>query len=606
MQIISFVVDAVPEHYFKAELLLFSLEKFAKQPKEHILVQCTNYVDETFISFLTRKGYQHCVIEPYLDKKYCNKIRQLDNLVGKECDGVFLLDIDMFVLEQLLIRDKDSFWGKIVDGPNPPIEIFRRIFSTAGICLPKTVNTDCITDGGKTIATNFNGGLYYIPYHYLAILNRLWKKWANWIYLRPELFDNEKQYNHIDQISMALSLAESDIPYKTLSSNYNFPIHKKAKLNSFLSQQRISILHYHWLITPFGMIDETKVTSKEAIEAINTANTAIRCEQNFEFFSSYKRACISKPEKTELNIGFTEALTKLVAPLNRRYKLILHAGTPKTGTTSLQFFMDRKRKELSEEGILYPNHYSDTFAPKHQWLTSHLKNTNADGFLLDLDIVIKSVNNNTHTIFLSSEGIFNHWWDFPAKSKALLAELTTCFDVSLWVWFREPFSFVESLYRQYIKNPQIQKVKCYGKNLSLEEMLEDDWFVRHLDYLGFLYECEALFGRNNVETFVYSEDIISAACNKLDFFYTENTGSLRENISLSTAAIDILRIINRYPLSIEEKKHTLSHVNALNEILAIHSTEELVNEAIKSKVAEMTALVQCELLKRTQRATAQG
>jgi hypothetical protein len=595
MQIISFTVDKIPEHYFKAELLLFSLHKFAKHPKEHILVQCVTGVDEKFKSFLRLKGYRYCVIEPYLDKKFCNKIPQIDNLISEKCDGVFLLDIDMFVLEPLMISDKDSFWAKIVDFPNPPMRTFKKIFKKAGISLPALVNTDFIVDHEKTIATNFNGGFYYIPYHYLAILNRLWKKWADWIYLRPKLFRKKYHRDHIDQISMALSVAESDITYKTLPSNYNFPIHENIKPNFFLPKEKIYALHYHWLISPFGMIDETKVTVKEAVEAIRRANTAISRQQHFEFFASYKRACIPGPKKTNACLRFTKALTKLIGPRNRRYKLILHAGTSKTGTTSLQFFMDRQRNALLKEGILYPKHYIDTYAPKHQWLIPHLVNANTRGFLKDFKIVISGVENNTHTIFLSTEGIFNHWWDFPRESKALLAELTNSFDVFLWVWFREPLSFVKSLYGQYMKNPRIKGVKCYGKSLSLEEILKDDWFAQHLDYLGFLYECEMLFGSNNVETFVYDGDIIMATCKKLGFSCPENRNNFRENISLSAAAVDILKIINRYPLSNEEKDNALLHVNSLNEILRNHSAETIVNEEARKKVGEMTALVQYEL-----------
>lgn len=65
---------------------------------------------------------------------------------------------------------------------------------------------------------------------------------------------------------------------------------------------------------------------------------------------------------------FAKKLTVITTPISRRLKLILHAGTPKSGTTSLQFFMAKNRKELKEKGILYPDHFlKNVYAPKHQW-----------------------------------------------------------------------------------------------------------------------------------------------------------------------------------------------------------------------------------------------
>ena len=596
---ISFLVDALSEHYFKAELLLFSLEKFAKVSKNQVIVQCTDRVDKHFISFLVKNNYRYSIVKPYLDGKYCNKIMQLEILLEEDCGGCFLLDIDMFVLAPLSVDDTKSVWGKIVDAPVPPLPILENIFSKAGVAIHGLVDSDWILDKGKTIGTNFNGGFYYIPRDQIAEIYKLWKKWAEWLFLKPELFENQKQRNHIDQISMALALSESGIAYKQLVSNSNFPIHYGLPLRLFQPKEEISVLHYHSLITPFGLLDEKQISSNEhAVAAIRKANQAISSKKDFEFFESYKKSCIRKHKKTKTANKFAEQLNNLVANANlpKRLKLILHAGTPKTGTTSLQFYLDRERNTLLENGILYPSHVSETYAPKHQWLVRNLLGSDSNSLLKNIERVLEEVNDNTHTIFISTEGLYNHWWDFSDDSKYLLSELGVCFDVSVWVWFREPLSFLESLYRQNLKNPQMKTIKCYGQDLSFKEMLSDDWFIRHLDYLGFIYECEKIFGDNHVKLFKYDGDTVLATCKALDIPFIERKEAVRENIGLSTATIDLLRIVNRYPLSVEEKKSVLPSIENLNKILHKYSNEQLSDDSDKVAIENMTALMSNKII----------
>ena len=592
MNVISFLVDGLSEHYYKAELLLFSLDKFAKVSKDQIIVQCTNRVDGEFLSFLTHNNYRYCVVEPYLDKKYCNKITQLEILLGEDCEGGVLLDVDMFVLAPLDVDDTKSVGGKIVDAPVPPLPILKKIFSEAGTYIPDLADPDWVLDNAKTIETNFNGGFYYIPRGQIAEIYRLWKKWAEWLFLKPDLFENQKQRNHIDQISMALSLAESGISYKQLTSNMNFPIHYDIPLRSFQPQKVISVLHYHSLITPFGLLDETQISNNEyAVAAIRKANKAISSKKDFYFFELYKKSSLKKLEKTKTSKNFGKELRILAAKVPKRLKLVLHAGTPKTGTTSLQFYLDGKRNVLLESGILYPSHVSKTYAPKHQWLVRDLLASDSESLLDNMEKVLVEVNDNTHTLFISTEGIYNHWWDFPNESRCLLSELSSCFDVAVWVWFREPLSFLESFYRQNIKNPQLSTIKCYGKDLSFKEMLADAWFIRHLDYLGFIYECEHVFGDNQIKSFKYVGNTILAACEELNLPFIERKEAVRENIGLSAATIDLLRVINRYPLSIEEKKSVLPYIESLNKIVHKYSDNQLSDESDRIAIENMTALM---------------
>ena len=103
-------------------------------------------------------------------------------------------------------------------------------------------------------------------------------------------------------------------------------------------------------------------------------------------------------------------IKKLGLSSELKLKLILHVGTPKTGTTSLQSYFDRNQRKLRNKGILYPHNLQKlqrSSAPRHQWFEKNLVVTHLDFFLENFKNIISQVNVDTHTIILSSEGIYN-------------------------------------------------------------------------------------------------------------------------------------------------------------------------------------------------------
>jgi hypothetical protein len=98
-------------------------------------------------------------------------------------------------------------------------------------------------------------------------------------------------------------------------------------------------------------------------------------------------------EKSKLH--FIKELTGLLAPFKQsleqlklqKLKLVIHVGTPKTGTTSLQTYLDKKQRKLRGKGILYPHNLDklqNTAAPKHQWFEKNLVTVNLDSLLENL------------------------------------------------------------------------------------------------------------------------------------------------------------------------------------------------------------------------------
>jgi len=117
-------------------------------------------------------------------------------------------------------------------------------------------------------------------------------------------------------------------------------------------------------------------------------------------------------------IDLVKELTDLLKPFEQlkggKLQFIIHAGTPKTGTTSIQTYLDKKQSKLRRKGVLYPHNLDkvqNPTAPKHHWFEKNLVSSHVEFFVENFKNIISQIQENTHTIILSSEGIYNYWWD---------------------------------------------------------------------------------------------------------------------------------------------------------------------------------------------------
>lgn len=559
----SMVVDTQPLHPYKAHILLLTLERFGLVPRERIIVQCTERVPVAVRASFTRNGYTVRDIAPYLDKMHCNKIAQLDYFMGvipaaeKAAGiGVFLLDLDLGVLSPLDVPNRQVVWGKIVDAPNPPLSTLQRIFSVAGVEPSEIVSCDWET--GRTVATNFNGGVLYIPFTTATAVRTSWRRWAEFLFSRPELFDEPSQRRNIDQISFAMMTVSEKIPYRHLTANWNFSCHHlNRKPRTYDAKSPIHILHYHDFLDRYGLIAPTLNFSDSPIDsAVKQLNTALGEWNDPTFFDLYKRHCAEQVVDAIPSIRTSLFPKDFLARMHlngTRRKLVLHAGATKTGTTSLQWYLDSQRVVLAGDGIWYPpSSHLKGKEPKHQRLVLVLMGADEAAFVECIQEALRDMPESAHTVILTTEGIYNHWRDYPPQAKGLLRHLADLFDFEMCVWFREPVSFATSLYAQYLTNPQMPgpQANVYGRDIGFEEAMRDNWFRGQLDFLGFYYEARALFGQDRVTPFLYSGNTIEtflahyAVRQKRAVRMAE--AARRENSGLSAAGVRLMRSVNRW------------------------------------------------------------
>lgn len=319
---------------------------------------------------------------------------------------------------------------------------------------------------------------------------------------------------------------------------------------------------------------------------IEALNEILAQSDALELYAEYKRslaeaalAGIAEVRSEEL-----EAAAARWNALPRRPRFIVHAGTSKTGTTALQRILYDARASLAQQGTWYPPNV-DPGNPKHQTIVRHLREGDVRAFGRYVEAVLAETPDTTQTVVLSAEGIANHWWDFPAISKAALERFARAFDVELWLCFRDPESYLVSLCAQLIRNPPALLVE--GKDLGLGEMLEDPWFTRHADYLGLTYQMRGVFGAQTIRAFEYAPGEAQSIAARIGV--SEPVAAPALNAALRAAGVALTRIVNRYPLEVAERARVVASIEQIDAIIGERSPPFLASDAERRRIRQLTS-----------------
>jgi hypothetical protein len=232
----SFVVDAPGRYGYQAYLLTRSLIEFGGVSPDQISAYLVAGTDGAVDDALRAHSISTRWVEPF-GHPYCNRLQQLACLTSIRSDWFVLLDTDMFAIRPLELPPGDEVvWGKMVDAPNPPVDILGSIYERAQLRMDEA-EADVIA--GQTVRGNFNGGLYVVPRRHLMPLADAWLRWARWSLDHIALF--AQWHANVDQVSFALAVAELDLPIGTLGREFNAPTH----LGPVTVSRTPAVLHYH-------------------------------------------------------------------------------------------------------------------------------------------------------------------------------------------------------------------------------------------------------------------------------------------------------------------------------------------------------------------------
>jgi len=135
-------------------------------------------------------------------------------------------------------------------------------------------------------------------------------------------------------------------------------------------------------------------------------------------------------------------------------KLVLHIGTHKTGTTSLQDQLFQSRESLAAQGIIYPD--LSPHSGHHGYLTDWIHLPKAyelpGGGLNNLRNLANKYRGSDQTVFLSSEEFSRAGGQGGSVDFADLRAIFEGYDVQVICVLRDQLSFLQSVYLELSRN----------------------------------------------------------------------------------------------------------------------------------------------------------
>lgn len=275
----------------------------------------------------------------------------------------------------------------------------------------------------------------------------------------------------------------------------------------------------------------------------------------------------------------------------RKPRLLLHVGAPKTGTTTLQHALHASRGPLLAAGILYPDvDLNPGPAPKHQWLANLLLFPEPGRFERNVAAVVEqAAATGAGRVVLSTEGLFNHWFDFSAADRTALARLRDLFDVTVWVVLREPVSWALSMYVQAVKNPPFPLAAPYATAESPEAIIDHAYFATRLRYDRFVRGAEDVFGAGALHAMRYeSGDMLEQARAFLGVDATALASAGDRNRAVSALGVELLRRLNQLRIPGDERKRIAGEIVALDRTLGATSEPLRPSAEVRRKVLALS------------------
>ena len=183
---------------------------------------------------------------------HSNKIALLGSpaLAGHEV--VVLLDCDTVLVQDpapcLISR---TVAAKLADLPTVSLAELQAIFQHFKCAMPPAQYCHELT--GDACIAYCNSGVMVVPEKYRERLASQWDYWNRQVLALPETLSFNRV--HTDQVSLALALENSEVPFMPLPSEANMPVHLSPKAYP-LGWQELDpfIIHYHSLSYPDGFL----------------------------------------------------------------------------------------------------------------------------------------------------------------------------------------------------------------------------------------------------------------------------------------------------------------------------------------------------------------
>lgn len=231
-------------------------------------------------------------------------------------------------------------------------------------------------------------------------------------------------------------------------------------------------------------------------------------------------------------------------------KLIVHAGIPKTGSTSLQIFLSREEDVLLNDGVLYPKNGRELYSSHYNIFKSFVDYLNDNNKLNELDSLLSQLRAEFFSAEIDTILISCEMFCYVTNSQPwlFLVEKLSVKEVIFIVYSRNEYQWLKSWHKQAIK------MNTYKK--SFNDFCSDNDYKYPLN--NFLTSVGSINFGENVRSKVIIVDYdkvdkINFLSNFLNIIDLDSSGySLNtfenENLPLSLELLCIIRRINELGL----------------------------------------------------------
>ena len=236
----------------------------------------------------------------------------------------------------------------------------------------------------------------------------------------------------------------------------------------------------------------------------------------------------------------------------RSKKLLIHAGLPKTGTTSLQAHFFENSKHYAKSGFWYPTDAIERANLNHAWLSQGLKVSDTK----QLEETLSSVSPQVDTLMLSDESVYVELPGLTELAYSAFRQATNDWKVEILLFLRNKDDWQRSFYIQSIQNRRGGKLSSrpsarnlWQTSLQGKEFFDQPYVAQLLDFEGMQERIGTALNAQDVHIMDYAKqiDTVSSFCDIVGLDMAKATPRTQRNLSLSDTEAEILRQANALP-----------------------------------------------------------
>lgn len=290
------VAEPTKQFLEQSARLLMSVRWFGGSlAQARFVLGCTGLIPRGALELFDHYGAEVVTVERYdLTHGHSNKIALLGSPILAGHDIVVLLDCDtVLVQDPVPWFDLGAVAAKLADLPTVSLAELQAIFRHFKCAIPSARYCHELT--GDACIAYCNSGVIVVPEKFRPRLVSAWDYWNRLVLTSPETLRFNRL--HSDQVSLALALENSEVPFAPLPPEMNMPAHFETYPAAWHTRDPV-VIHYHWLAYSSGFLKP--VSLHQCSRRIEGFNARLRAEGHADSVMPFETSNPPQPSAAQL------------------------------------------------------------------------------------------------------------------------------------------------------------------------------------------------------------------------------------------------------------------------------------------------------------------